>query len=104
MQRERHANGSSSVFGLLDEGAVLIRSAEIHVDSLHLVAFKLEELGIPKALSAPGGAFVGHEGLVSFDKDSLELVPLDPVGMAPAAREIGGLVDLVVIRTGEVKI
>src|SRR6476469_10149207 len=104
MQRERHANGSSSIFGLLDEGAVLIGSAEIHVDALHLVAFKPEELGISKALSAPGGAFVGDEGLVSLDEDSLEFVPLDPVGVAPAAREIGGLVDRVVIRTGEVKI
>src|SRR6266404_3911983 len=104
MQRERHTDGSSSVFVLLDKSTVLIGGAEINIDAFDLVTFEAEELGIPEVLSTLGHAFVGHKGLIAFDEDSFELMPFDPVGIAPAAYEISGLVDLVVIWAREPEI
>src|SRR3982074_895963 len=88
----------------LIKSAVLIGGAEINIDAFDLVAFEAEELGIAEVLSTLGYAFVGHKGLIAFDEDSFELMLFDPVGVAPAAYEIGGLVDLIVIRAGEPKI
>src|SRR3982074_414104 len=88
----------------LIKNAVLIGGAEINIDAFDLVTFEAEELGIAEVLSTLGCAFVGHKSLIAFDEDSFGLMPLDPVGIAPAAYEIGGLVDLVVIWAGEPEI
>src|SRR3979411_3286525 len=101
MQRERHTDGSSSVFVLLDKNAVLIGGAEINIDAFDLVAFEAEELGIAEVLSTRGQAVVSHKSLSAVDEDFVELRLFDPGGVAPAAYEIGGLVDLIVIRAGE---
>ena len=104
MQRERHEGNSGSIFALPDEGAVLIGGAEIDVDTADLVSVEDEELGISEVLAAFGDAVVGHKGLVTFDEDLFEFMPLDPFGVAPAADEIGRLVDPVIIGAGETEI
>src|SRR6195256_2629954 len=93
-----------SVFFLPDERAVLIGGAEIHIDAFDLAALKTEELRVAEILSAFGGAFVSHVSLIAFDEDPFEFMTLDPFGVAPAAHEIGRLVDLVVIGARETKI
>src|SRR5260370_37868583 len=92
---DRHAQHFSLL--LFHERPIPVRGAEIDIDAFDLVAFEGEELGIPEILSTFGQAFVGHKGLIAFDKDLFEFMPFDPVGVAPATYEIGGLVDLVVI-------
>src|ERR1700738_131063 len=104
MQCEGHAANSGSAFTQPDEDTILIAGAEIDVDAFNLVAFKAEKLGIAELLSASSQTFVSHKGLVAFDEDFFELVPLDPARIAPAAFEINGLVDLVVKRAGEAEI
>src|SRR5258708_11959378 len=104
MQRERHIDNSGSAFALPDQDAVLIAGAEIHIGALDLVALEAEELGIPELLPTLGQAFIGDKSLVAFDQDFFELMPLDPVGDAPAARKIRRLVDLVIIWPGEAKV
>src|ERR1019366_10760973 len=94
----------TSLRRLPDKNAVLVRRAEINIDAFDPVAFEAEKLGISKALAAFGHAFVGHKGLIAFDEDFFQLMPLDPVAATPAVREIGRLVDLVIIRTGEAEI
>src|SRR3954471_11863355 len=95
---------SGSGFVLSDKDAVLVSGAEIDVDALDLVAFESEELGIAEALPVRGDAGVGHEGLVAFDEYPVEIATLEPVTVAPAPLEIGGLVDGVVIGAGETKV
>src|SRR6266478_7545229 len=90
-----------SAFALPDENTVLVGGAEIHIDAFDLVALEAEEFGITETLAAPGHAFVGHKGRIAFDEDPFELMPFDPVGDAPAAHKVSGLVDLVVIGAGE---
>ena len=87
-----------------DEHPVLVGGAEIHIDAFDLVALESDELGIAKTLAALGRASVGHKGRIAFNQDTLELMPFDPVGNAPAARKISGLVDLVVIGAGKMEI
>src|ERR1700680_5340656 len=93
-----------SAFALPDENTVLVGGAEIDIDTFDLVASEAEELGVSETPAVLGEAFVGHKGLIASDKDFFELVPFDPVGDAPAAHEIGRLVDLVVIGAGETEI
>src|SRR5947207_2071865 len=104
MQRKRHETTPKSAFALPDEGAVLIGRAEIHIDALDLVALEAEEFGIAKTLAALGHASISHKCLIAFDENSFELMPFNPVGYPPAAHKIRGLVDLVVIRAGEMEI
>jgi hypothetical protein len=89
---------------LLHERAILVTGAEIDIDTPDLVTLEGEELGVAKALAALGHTPVGHKGPFSFVKDSFQFLPLDPVADAPAPREIGRLVDLVIIGTGEAEI
>jgi hypothetical protein len=84
--------------------AVLVTCAEIDIDAPDLVAFEAEELGIAKAPAVFGQAPVGYKGIAALNQDFLELVPFDPVAAAPASRKVGGLVDLIVIRTGKAEI
>jgi len=82
----------------------VVGRAEIDIDASDLVAFKDETLGIAKALSVPGRALIGHKGRIAFDQNPFEILPFDPVAGLPAPREIGRLVDAVVIGTGETEI
>src|SRR6266849_9758691 len=93
-----------SAFALPDEGAVLTGGAEIDIDAFDLVALEAEEFGIAKILAAFGHTSIGHNGLITFDENSFELMPFNPVGDPPAAHKISGLVDLVVIRAGEMEV
>src|SRR5712675_295619 len=93
-----------SAFALPDEDAVLVGGAEIHIDAFDLVALEAEEFGIAKALPTLGHASVGHKGLISLGEDSFQLMPFNPVGDAPAVHKVSGLVDLVVIGAGKMKI
>jgi hypothetical protein len=90
--------------GLPNERAVVVGSAKIDVDALHLVAIEDEKLGIAESLAALGDATIGHEGLVAFEENPLQYVPFDPVAVFPAAFEIGRLVDRIVVGTGEAEI
>ena len=90
--------------GLFDERAVVVSRAEIDVDALHLVAIEDEELGIAKSPAAFGDATIGDKGFIAFDENPLQLMPLDPVAVLPAAFEIGRLVDVIVVGAGEAKI
>src|SRR4051794_23782938 len=90
--------------GLFNERAMVVGRAEIDVDALHLVALKDEELGVAKIAPALGDATVGHEGFITFDKNSLQFVAFDPVAVVPAAFEIIRLVDRVIVGTGEAEI
>jgi hypothetical protein len=74
---------------LFHERAILICRAEIHIDAFDLVAFERKKLGVAEIPATFGHAFVGHKGLVAFDEDPFEFVPLDPVAVAPAPLEIG---------------
>src|ERR1700730_14636342 len=91
------SKNSGSGFVLSDEDVILVSGAEIDIDTLDLVANELEELRIAEVLPVPRYADVGHEGLIAFDEDPFEFVTRDPVAVAPAPLEIGGLVDVVVI-------
>src|SRR5882724_8560044 len=89
---------------LLDENPILIRRTEIHIDAPYLVAREHKKLGVAKPFSAFGRAPVGHEGRVAVDKDSFQLMSLDPFGVLPATREIARLVDAIVVGAGETKV
>ena len=89
---------------LFPERAILVGSAEIHIDAFDPDAFKAEKLRIAKTPAAFCQAFVGHKGLIAFSEDLFQFVPLDPVAVAPAALEIGRLVDLVVIRARKTEV
>jgi len=71
---------------------------------LTLSPSKVEKLRVPEILAAFGYATIGHKRLIAVDEDLFEFVALDPVPVAPAALEIGRLVDLVVIWAREVEI
>jgi hypothetical protein len=81
--------------------AILVGRAEIDIEAFDLVAFEPDEFGVAKTLAVAGDTSVGHESVVTPHEDSFELMPLDPVAAAPASGEIFGLVDRIVIRTGE---
>src|SRR5207244_12494047 len=51
----------------------------------------------------PDEAAVGYEDSITVDETLLQLLPLDPVAALPAPLEIGRLVDIVVVGTGEAK-
>jgi hypothetical protein len=89
---------------LFHERTILVGGAEIHIDAFDPVAFKAEKLRIAKTPAAFCQAFVGHKSLVALDDDLFQFVPLDPIAIAPAALEIGRLVDPVVIRGGKTEI
>jgi hypothetical protein len=89
---------------LFDERAIFVCRAEIGIDPADPVAFEGEKLRIPEILAAFGYAPIGHKHLIAFRGDFLEFVALDPAAVAPAALEIGRLVDFVVIRTREAEI
>ena len=82
----------------------MIGGAEINLDAFDLVALEAEEFGVTETFAALGHASVRHKGRIALDEDPFELMPFDPVGDAPAARKISGLVDLVVIGAGKMKI
>ena len=86
---------------MLDEFAIVISRTKIDIDALHLVAIEDEKLGIAESLSALGDATIGDKGVIAFDENLLQLVPLDPVAVLPAPLEIGGLVDVIVVGAGE---
>src|SRR3954468_9545548 len=92
---------SSGLLLLLDERAILVGRAEIYIDAPDPLAVEAEEFGVAKALAVFCHHLVGNERLISLDEDFFQRLPFDPVGDAPAASEIGPLVDAVVIRAGE---
>jgi len=69
-----------------------------------LLAGEAEEFGIAETFAVFGHDLVGHERLLVLDEDLFQLLAFDPVAAAPAALEIGRLVDGVVIRRREAEI
>jgi hypothetical protein len=78
--------------------------AEIDHDAANLAAFEREELRVAKAPAICRQTAIGHEGFVAPNEDALDVVAGDPAGVAPAALEIGRLVEAVIERAGEAKI
>ena len=88
----------------LDEGAIVVSSAEIYIDATDPVAIKREELRVAEFRAFIGEASVSDERLVSLLENPLNEVRQDALAVGPAPFEIGGLVDLVVIRARECEI
>jgi hypothetical protein len=78
--------------------------AEVDLGGYDAAAADGQHLGVAETLAVAGLGHVGDENLVPHcdDTDALEAGDLFAVG--PAAREIGGAVELVVERAGEVEV
>ena len=84
-----------------DESAVLVTGAEIDFNAADPVAVEAVKLGVAEFLAVDIDDPVGHEGFVALLEDAFDIEHPDALAVRPAALEIGGPVDGVVIGTGE---
>jgi hypothetical protein len=86
------------------ERAVLIRSAEEHIDASDLVADEPEKLGVAEVLSVSRRYVVENEGFVAADKDFFDNVRPDVSTIRPASFEVRAFVYCIVVWAGEAEI
>src|SRR5215208_7181770 len=85
----------------LYEHPILVRRTKINVHAGDALAAESQEFGVAKRFAVGGGAAVGHERLVAFDKDALDILVAAGVAVGPATLKPGRLVDGVVVGAGE---
>src|SRR6185369_16087393 len=85
----------------LNEHAVLVGSAEIHVHGGDALAPESQEFGVAIRLAVGRGAAVSDERLVAFDENAFDVLVAAGIAVGPAALEVSRLVDGVVIGAGE---